>query len=320
MGFDLANQTPTPDNISQITGMLWPKEKRVLYYLGAKLYSGIGDIVELGCYVGLSTSCLARGVADNARITNKQKRIHTYDWFQFLDHPPYNESMNKLGVAVDQNLVNIFITNTRPWASMIDLHQGDLLEQSWIGQPIEILFVDAAKTWQLNDHIVQTFFPSLIPGYSYVAHQDYLYWHNPWVPITMEWLGDCFEVVDCSATTVTFKLIKPLPIGRLRQGVRGLPNAAKIALMDRALARAHGPAKPILMVTKARLLSELEGWEPANKLLDEIVRTHSESSLIPKYIQEIREWEARETKTPFPDCLLPPEHASLGQIVGGGRE
>ena len=49
-----------------------------------------------------------------------------------------------------------------------------------------MLFVDIAKTWALNDVVIEQFFPRLIPGRSVVVQQDYAFAFRPWVAITME--------------------------------------------------------------------------------------------------------------------------------------
>ena len=39
----------------------------------------------------------------------------------------------------------------------------------------EVLFIDLAKDWSINDHVARLFFPSLIPGQSVVIQQDYVH-------------------------------------------------------------------------------------------------------------------------------------------------
>lgn len=300
-------------SISDVFGMVVHRERQLIYHLASQ-YKGIGEIVELGCFVGLSTTCFAKGLADNQHVSNKTRRINTFDWFKFFDEKPWNEWLRDHGVSNHHQLINLFLDHTKPWSDMIALHPGDLMEQRWDGRPIEILFIDAGKNWTHNDHIVQQFYPSLIPGHSTIVHQDYIYWHNGWVAVTMEWFADCFEIIDSSHSTVTFKLVRPIPIERLQKSVSSLPDAAKLALMDRAIARTSSDARPVMLMAKANLLAQLQGWQAAKSLVEEIEREHGNHPKVRDWLPELSVWQSREAHKPFPDYLLP-DTASMGSIL-----
>ena len=80
-------------------------------------------------------------------------------------------------------------------ADLLEVHEGDLAASGWDGRPIELLFVDIAKTWSLNDVVVSEFFPCLIPDRSVIVQQDYAFAFQPWMAITMEYLSEYFEPV-----------------------------------------------------------------------------------------------------------------------------
>ena len=61
----------------------------------------------------------------------------------------------------------------RPYGTLIELHQQDLLEYTPPPEPVEFLFVDAMKSWALAQHIAERFFPLLIEGQAYVVQQDF---------------------------------------------------------------------------------------------------------------------------------------------------
>ena len=52
---------------------------------------------------------------------------------------------------------------------------GNLLALDWTGGPIEILFIDLAKSWDLNRWVLTKTFPRLIPGHSVVIQQDWVH-------------------------------------------------------------------------------------------------------------------------------------------------
>ena len=73
---------------------------------------------------------------------------------------------------------------TRGFAETITPVQGDILRAGLAEGPIALLFVDISKSAEVNDHILTTFFPALVPG-SLVVQQDFLYFRSPWLWPTM---------------------------------------------------------------------------------------------------------------------------------------
>ena len=111
-----------------------------------------------------------------------------------------------------------FLERTAPWGRWIEAHPADLTCTRWTGGPIEVLFVDAMKSWGLADAIVQEFFPHVMAGCGYVFHQDYVHHTTPWIHLLMYRLRDCFEPVEHveDSGTVIFRLIRPIEPERAR--------------------------------------------------------------------------------------------------------
>src|SRR6202012_5380603 len=104
---------------------------------------------------------------------------------------------------------------------MIASHAGNFLDQKWSGDPIEILFIDVAKTAALNAHAIGEFFPNLVPETSIVVHQDYFHCWHPHIHVSMEFLSDEFELLDehVEFQSRVWRLVKPIPpekIARLK--------------------------------------------------------------------------------------------------------
>ncbi len=139
-------------------------------------YTGAGRIVELGCWQGAVTLALARGVAANANGPWKTKPIESFD--RFVWEPWMTPIAERLGcprVADGESFMPLAEAHIAPYADLVALRQKDLLEPVRASQPIEFLFVDAMKSWDLANAIVRSFFPRLIPGRSIVVHQDFGY-------------------------------------------------------------------------------------------------------------------------------------------------
>ena len=61
-------------------GMLRSREASMLYHLARDYFSGMGDIIDAGAFLGASSFCLAKGLQDNQSIGATSGRIHAYDF------------------------------------------------------------------------------------------------------------------------------------------------------------------------------------------------------------------------------------------------
>lgn len=182
-----------PAEVKKIPTMLTDEEGRMLRWLTEFEFTGAGAICELGSFVGGSTARLAFGLSRNRRSKGV---IHAFDRFECAESMkadllyskgiPRFEGIDILPVA--RKLLSAF-------ASLISFHKGDVNAMQWEHGPIEILFIDIAKTADTADHIARHYFPHLIPGRSIVVHQDYFHHHNPWCAIQMEMLAGKFDLV-----------------------------------------------------------------------------------------------------------------------------
>jgi hypothetical protein len=149
----------------------------------------------------------------------------------------------------------VFDRNTEHLSDLLQVHAGDLMEEGWGSEPIEILFIDFAKTWNLNDFIVAEFFPCLVPGRSVVVQQDFVFAGCPWVALTMEHLSDYFEpVAFAEYCSVVYVCRKQVPRGL--PPVSTIPRESRTKLMDRAIERFRGYPRLVLECAKAAMLVE----------------------------------------------------------------
>ena len=125
-------------------------------------------MVELGAFCGASTCCLAAGLRGQSESRGPPSSI---PMTRFIANEPYLVDFirTQFGEAIEmgQSFDTIFRRATAEFADLIEVHAGDLLEQTWPSEvPIEILFVDVAKTLALSGKVLTEFFPHLIPGKS----------------------------------------------------------------------------------------------------------------------------------------------------------
>ena len=145
------------------------------------------------------------------------------------------------------------------------MHAGDVTKARLPDEDIEILFIDLAKHWTVNDYVVRAFFPKLIPGHSIVIQQDYLYhtWTG-WLPVTMEQFSDYFEIVDHTEdNSVAFFYHTRIPPEKLQVDVIQSKTRGQIEdLANRAIARFSGHQRAILEQSRDQFQEMLraENW------------------------------------------------------------
>lgn len=179
---------------SHIPTMLKRTERLFLYQYASQEYTGGGEIVDLGSWLGGSTAPLAQGLARNQRPETANKRIHAYD--HFIWSPWMNENFQGPrfeSLRVGDSFVELFREYLGRWAHRVEPAVGDLNESGWSGQPVEMIFVDVMKSMDLANTVVQLFFPYLRPGLSRVVHQDFVHFNTPWILLLSHRFRDWLE-------------------------------------------------------------------------------------------------------------------------------
>lgn len=171
--------------------MLTQEEMRMLAWIG-EMTPVAGAAVDLGAFLGGSSASLALGAA---RAT-PPRRVHSYDRFSLDEKVKFQFLYRKgHGFAEGEDALPVFQRFTKPVAGTIEVHQGDVRDARWDRSPIAVLFIDISKTKQINDHLLATFFPALVPG-SIIVQQDFLFFRNPWLYPTMQKLEGAVEMLS----------------------------------------------------------------------------------------------------------------------------
>ncbi|MHB1261311.1 MAG: class I SAM-dependent methyltransferase [Thermoplasmatota archaeon] len=212
-----------------IPGMLSGEEKRYLFWLASQAWQDRGHIVEMGPWLGGSTSCIAEGML--ARPTPPVHRLHTFDvfvWRTFMDGRIPDSPRD------GESFLPLFERNVARYGALVAAHvmalpdnrvEGDAEGDRWLGgpkeaeevplrwtlrEPVEILFVDGAKTWDALRYLLSEFRPWLAPG-SLLVFQDYKHWAHYWVAAQAEALRDSMELVHVlPRNSVAFRLTSAL--------------------------------------------------------------------------------------------------------------
>jgi len=264
-------------------GMVTDAELCLVETYARHSFTGAGKIVELGCWQGAITVALARGLANNPGGPWKRP-IESFD--RFLWEPwmtPIAERLGCARVADGESFFHLTQANVAPYAHLVSLRQKDLLEPIRFAHPIEFLFVDAMKSWDLANAIVRTFFAKLIPALSLVVHQDYGYF-GPIVAtnhILMWLMRDYFMPVYHvpGSYSVVFGLTTPID----RKALPRLDKEALTAEMaDAAWAYSMGVVRPEgrRRVWLCKILFFIEmgwldrAWDEAQRFVSTTGRVH----------------------------------------------
>ncbi len=224
--------------------MLTPEEGQLYHWLGRRVL-GEGAVVDLGAYAGGSAARLLSGLASVGR----GNVVHSYDrfrssrafWARYMPDEP-------LPMADDADLLPVVRRHLAPWWDRVVLHVGDIGDERWVGGPIEILSVDAAKGSAMADHIAAEFFPALVPGRSILVQQDYLMAVQPWLSAQMVGLRDQFlPLAHVPKVGMVFLCVAPVTEAVLAAGRVNDLTDGKLMHRVREAARWHEGlvAKPV---------------------------------------------------------------------------
>jgi hypothetical protein len=162
---------------AEARGMVTDNELCFLETYARYSYTGAGKIVDLGCWLGATTLALARGVVDNQQ-QRWERPIYALDRFRWEPWmTPIAESIGCPCYLDGDSFLERTRTTLKQYENLISLRSCDLLVPIDFADPIEFLFVDAMKSWDLANAIVQGFFPHLVAGRSLVVQQDFAYHH-----------------------------------------------------------------------------------------------------------------------------------------------
>ncbi|HPG73287.1 MAG TPA: class I SAM-dependent methyltransferase [Bacteroidales bacterium] len=259
---NLVTESPVPCMVS-------PYERAFLEYYARDMYKGVGEIVDLGVWFGASTYALAKGLETNRNVKQKVSRIHAYDLFF------WEESLNT-HVAVTQyenmfqpgdsyaHVFDSYLTNYRDYV----VRKGDIVQEKWNEKPIEFLFIDAMKNMNTTRHILQYFYPCLIPGKSYVVYQDFDHYLTPWIHILIyrfrEYLIPIHDIFPTGG--FVFQLQKAIPTNRLLVDFLDIPISEIDEAFRYCLLLAQETKRPNIMAAHVMVYYFLNRQDEATRL------------------------------------------------------
>jgi hypothetical protein len=168
---------PVPD--IAVPGMLAPEEIQYYSYI-SRFYTGQGEVVELGPWLGLSTHHLIRSLSANPRFAGKQ--LHVFDdfvWRSDWMDPNYPPNPKPAHHSDFQPLFERYAapirSRLRVTRAKFTNYDGNeaLPVATWDGQPIELIVVDCGRSIEANEGWWRIFAESFLPNRTLVVMQDW---------------------------------------------------------------------------------------------------------------------------------------------------
>ena len=269
-----------PPDATGIPTMLSKLERRLLYSL-ARDYAGEGAIVDAGSFLGGSTAALLAGVRDRPERWSGPP-VASYDLFQVDEYMVPKFFADDRSAQPGDSFRARFDAHVARFGDVPHVvHEGDITKLGWSGGPIDVLFLDILKSWEINDAVLRDFFPSLVPGRSVIVHQDYGWGDTPWIPVTVELMRESLVLLDWMEWgTHVFFVAEELPAELLGHGVAGLDLDRKVQLLEDAAGRAEGWVLGMLEISRALLIADRDGPDAALAELDAIAARHSQRGFV----------------------------------------
>lgn len=286
-----------PKEVHDIPGHVEIVERELYYRVASENYQGLGEIVEVGCFFGASTSSFAAGLQDNKHVHNKLSRIHVYDLFEMEESNIKSFVKPEFAhlVKVGDDFSPIFMEYVKPYAHMLKVNKGDARNIVWSGKPIEILFIDCAHTPEFFQSLIRIFYPYLIPGLSLVIDQDAFFHHAWWITVKNELLSKHLKVQEYAESTLVCKFLSPLDESFLKRNWADIQASEVCNLLESRAQRYFPKPRQFVEIQKAHLLIKTGNTDQGIEIIRRILSNP---------LTKAAEYRATETLKEFGLTLL----------------
>jgi len=204
-----------PD-LPTVDGLISPAEERYLYWLTSSMFTDEGAVVELGSWFGRSAIALGAGLRDSGRTTT----LYCFDRFMWREQFANPSMIADVQLAEGGDFMPYFLNNVLPVYPHVLATKTTIDELQWNGEAIELLFVDAPKSFADLSKTFLAFGPDLTAGRSLLILQDFFFAPAFPIAMTVAAMSDDFRLVHTveGASTAAFVLRRPLPPGPVPAG------------------------------------------------------------------------------------------------------
>lgn len=285
------------DSYPNLPAMLQSPERRFLFWCGRDVATGKGAVLDVGAFLGASAACLAAGLKDNPNLSEDQRKVYTFDFFEW--GPYFKGFLEREDIGEG--------TDTLPYVRQLwgELdrymvpYKGDVTAQRWTGDPIEILFVDFTQTWQHHDWVLHELVSKLIIGGTLI-HQDYLHTISYWLHVFMEKYRDHFDQISdhIKGSSAAWKLVKPLPEEVFSTPFNELVTLDEINQnLDASIGRYEGTYQTLIRCAKGRFISDAYDNETALKYAKDLAEETRDDERAAPHVQRLIDMIVARTKS-----------------------
>ncbi len=260
--------------LRSLPGMTSVEERAYFQWYAQHIFEGSGAIVDLGCWLGSTTIPLAVGLENNPKVSGSKKLLHAYDefiWRTYMEDCVVGTPLQSK-LEEGKSFLPEFNKRIDPWKDRVKVHVADLSTEIWNGETIEFLLIDAMKSWELTNNIIQKFFPALVPGKSFILHQDFAHWFTPWIHLTNFRFRDYFEFAYQvpMSSSVVFKLSRAIPSELLSStfALSSFSSDEIEAAFAYSLSLVSGKKRSNVAAAKVMTFVYLGAWQEARQELE----------------------------------------------------
>lgn len=201
-----------PD-LPTVDGLISPGEERYLYWLTSSMFTDEGAVVELGSWFGRSAIALGAGLRDSGRTT----ALHCFDRFLWREQFSNTPMIADVQLPDGGDFMPYFLSNVIPVYPHVQATKTTIDELKWDGPPIELLFIDAPKSFADLSTTFLTFGEHLTVGRSLLILQDFFFAPAFPIAMTVAAMADNLKLVHTveGASTAAFIVERPLPSGEV---------------------------------------------------------------------------------------------------------
>lgn len=159
--------------------MISDEERKYYKWIG-QFYSGKGEVVELGPWLGCSTLHILDGLIDNPNFSGR--KLFVYDDFTWRSAWMDKKLPETLRPHNHDDFRYLFDRYTALYKDFmfvekkrICIYDGNnnVPQLSWERRPVEIMYVDCGRTFEVNETWYNIFSSSFIPNKTIIIMQDW---------------------------------------------------------------------------------------------------------------------------------------------------
>jgi hypothetical protein len=160
-------------------GMITDEEAQYYEWIGT-LYQARGAAIELGPWLGKSTRHIIRGLKKSSRFDGSQLQVFDdFIWRSSWMNQYVSEDLRRPNHASFRDIFESFVGDDRDHlqvstAKIVDYEGNEHLPNiAWSARPIEIMYIDCGRTFEVNERWFRVFSPSFIPDVTLLVMQDW---------------------------------------------------------------------------------------------------------------------------------------------------